>query len=175
LKEFDDLNKYKKAVMEERDKANKEKAEKAEKEGDKPAYNADHISQITTIASKIENHMGMHLQAAYIDAVTVIDNRLNEVYISYINNINHFLRLFEKAEGEAKEEAIKEAVIKLRFIFLEAANNLIRPILKKYEESKEYPTKNIDILKNGWNAQVAEFKNIADQVYDSLDTKKLFL
>ncbi len=172
MKEFDELNKYKKAVMEERDKANKEKAEK---EGDKPAYNADYISRITTIASKVEHNMGIHLQAAYIDAVTIIDNRLNEVYISYINNINHFLRLFEKAEGEMKEEAIKEAVIKLRFIFLEAANNLIRPILKKHEESKEYPTKNIDILKNDWNAQITEFKNVADQVYDSLDTKKLFL
>ena len=172
MKEFDDLNKYKKAVMEERDKANKEKAEK---EGDKPAYNADYISQITTISSKIEHHMGIHLQAAYIDAVTVIDNRLNEVYISYINNINNFLRLFEKTEGEVREEAIKEAVIKLRFIFLEAANNLLRPILKKFEESKEYPTKNIDILKNEWNARIAEFKDVADKVYDSLDTKNLFI
>jgi hypothetical protein len=169
LKEFDDLNKYKKAVMEERDK------EKAEKEGDKPAYNADYISQITTIASKIEHHMGIHLQAVYIDAVTVIDNRLNEVYISYINNINNFLRIFEKTEGEVREEAIKEAVIKLRFVFLEAANNLIRPIIKKYEESKEYPTKNIDTLKSEWNAQIAEFKDVADKVYDSLDTKNLFI
>lgn len=172
MKELDDLNQVKKAMMEEREKA---MAEKAEKEGKKPEEKIDYISMITTIASKIEHHMGVYLQAAYIDAGQILDHRLNEIYISYINNINNFLRLFEKIEGEVREEAIKEAVIKLRFVFLEAANNLIRPILKKYEESKEFPTKNIDILKNGWNAQIAEFKNVADQVYDTLDTKKLFI
>lgn len=175
MKEFDELNQLKKAIMEDRSKAIKEKAEKEDTEGKKPEEKEDHLSKITAIASKIEHHMGVHLQAAYIDAGTVIDNRLNEVYISYINNINHFLRLFEKIEGEPKEEAIKEAIVKLRFIFLETVNNLLKPILKKYEESKEYPTKNIDILKNEWNSSIAEFKDLADRHYDALDTKRLFI
>lgn len=175
MKEFDDLNQVKKTMMEEREKAMAEKAEKEEKEGKKPEEKADHLSEITTIASKVEHHMGVYLQAAYIDAGTVIDHRLNEIYISYINNINHFLRLFEKIEGEPKEEALKEAIVKLRFIFLETVNNLLKPILKKYEESKEYPTKNIDVLKNEWNARIAEFKDVADKHYDALDTKRLFI
>ena len=172
MKEFDDLNQVKKAMMEEREKA---MAEKAEKERKKPEEKIDYISMITTIASKIEHNMGVYLQAAYIDAGEILDHRLNGIYISYINNINHFLRLFEKIEGEPKEEALKEAIAKLRFIFLETVNNLLKPILKKYEESKEYPTKNIDILKNEWNARIAEFKDVADKHYDTLDTKRLFI
>lgn len=172
MKEFDDLNQVKKAMMEEREKA---MAEKAEKEGKKPEEKIDHLSKITTIASKIEHHMGVYLQAAYIDSGQILDHRLNEIYISYINAINNFLRLFEKIEGETKEEALKEAIVKLRFIFLETVNNLIKPILKKYEESSEYPTKNIDTFKNEWNNRIAEFKDVADRFYDTLDIKRLFI
>lgn len=175
MKELDDLNQVKKAMMEEREKANKEKTEKVEKEGKKPEEKDDYISMITTIASKIEHNMGVYLQAAYIDAGQILDHRLNEIYISYINSINHFLRLFEKIEGETKEDALREAIVKLRFVFLETANNLLMPILKKYEESKEYPTKNIDTLKTEWNAHITEFKDVADKFYDTLDLKRLFI
>lgn len=163
LKEFEELDQLKKAMMEEKDKP----VETEKKD--------DHLSRICAIATRIEHNVGVYLQAAYIDTGSILDVRLKDIYISYINTIVNFLRIFEGIEGDKKEEAVREAVIKLRFGLLEVVNNLVKPILKKYEESKEYPTKNIDTFKNEWNSRITEFKEVAEKFYDTLDIKRLFV
>lgn len=169
MKEFEELQQLKEVMMEEREKANKERAEKEENTERKD----DYLSQLISIATKVEHNIGVYLPAAYIDTGNIMDYKLCDIYRGYINTISNFLRLFEQIEGDQREAAVKEAIIKLRFVFLEITNNLIKPILTRAEESGEYPKQNIDTFKEKWDNSIAMFKEIADKLYAKLDTKSL--
>lgn len=163
VKEFEELQQLKKEMMEEKEKAEKRRVEKKD----------DYLFRIITTGTKVEHHIGVYLPAAYVDTGTIMDHRLADIYRGYLNTISNFLRLFEPIEGEPRDAAVKEAIIKIRFVLVETVNNLVKPLLEKFGGSNGYPTQNISTFKKEWSNRIEEFKYVADRVYDQLDTKDL--
>lgn len=148
-----------------------------EKEGKEAAKEEpqDFNKQIITLATKVDHHLAIYLSAAYADSGMIIDYRLADAYKDHLYTIVSFLRILEKVGGDARELVIKEAIVKLRIIMVEAKKHIIKPLVDKLNEPGAPQSKTYDTFRKEWNARVVEFQKIADKNYERLDSRSLLI
>lgn len=157
-------------------KVGKEGAEAAKKEAEeKKEGTQDLYKQLITLATKLDHHLAMYLSACYADCGMIIDYRVADAYKDHLYTIVSFLRILEKVGGEARDLIVKETIVKLRLIMVEAKKNLIKPLVDKLNEPGAPQSKTYDTFRKEWNARVVEFQKIADQIYERLDTRSLLV
>lgn len=144
-------------------------------EGETKEEPQDLYKQIITLATKIDHHLAMYLTACYADCGMIIDYRLADAYKDHLYTIVSFMRILEKVGEEARKLVIKEVIVKLRVIMVEAKKNLIKPVTEKLDEPGAEQSKNYDTFRKEWNNRVAEFQKIAGQEYERLDSRSLLI
>lgn len=170
LADLQELEKIKKELMAEKEKAAKELAEG---EGDdEDLREVDYLQKLITLSVKFDHHIGMFLMPAYIDCGLKYDHRLAESYMTQINTIEAFLRLLEKVDGVTREQVTKDCILKLRNILQLIHKNLIKPLYKEVELMKKKPkSESLDNFKNNWNERLGELQKACDFEYQVLDVK----
>ncbi|HJL72496.1 MAG TPA: hypothetical protein QGI40_01415 [Nitrospinaceae bacterium] len=170
LADLQELEKIKKELMAEKEKAAKELAEG---EGDdEDLREVDYLQKLITLSVKFDHHVGMFLMPAYIDCGLKYDHRLAESYMTQINTIEAFLRLLEKVDGVTREQVTKDCILKLRNILQLIHKNLIKPLYKEVELMKKKPkSESLDNFKNNWNERLDELQKACDFEYQVLDVK----
>jgi|TARA_B100000315_G_scaffold66418_1_gene60353 hypothetical protein len=170
LADLQELEKIKKELMAEKEKAAKELAEG---EGDdEDLREVDYLQKLITLSVKFDHHVGMFLMPAYIDCGLKYDHRLAESYMTQINTIEAFLRLLEKVDGVTREQVTKDCILKLRNILQLIHKNLIKPLYKEVELMKKKPkSESLDNFKNNWNERLGELQKACDFEYQVLDVK----
>jgi hypothetical protein len=105
----------------------------------------------------------------------IIDYRLADAYKDHLYTIVSFMRVLEKVGEEARKLVIKEVIVKIRVIMVEAKKNLIKPVTEKLDEPGAQQSKNYDTFRKEWNNRVGEFQKIAGQEYERLDSRSLLI
>lgn len=153
------------------------KGEEAEKKeaGEAKEEPQDIYKQIITLATKVDHHLAMYLSASYAECGMIIDYRVADAYKDHLYTIVSFLRILEKVGGDARELIIKEAIVKIRIIMVEAKKNLIKPVTDKLNEPGAPQSKTYETFRKEWNKRIAEFDKIGVQVYERLDARSLLI
>lgn len=153
----------------------KEKEAAKEETGETKEEPQDLYKALITLATKLDHHLAIYLSACYADCGMIIDYRIADAYKDHLYTIVSFLRILEKVGGEARELIIKEAIVKLRIIMVEAKKNLIKSLVDKLNEPGAPQSKTYDTFRKEWNNRVVEFQKVADQVYERLDSRSLLI
>ncbi|MBI4382877.1 MAG: hypothetical protein HY579_02450 [Nitrospinae bacterium] len=169
LSDLSELEKIKKELQKEKEKAAKELAEGEEEED---LREVDYLQKLITLSVKFDHHVGMFLMPGYIDCGLKYDHKLAESYLTHLNTIQTFLRLLEKVDGVTRELVTKECVIKLRNVVQQIHKNLVKPLYREVEIMKKKPKlDNLDTFKTNWNERLLEFQKACDFEYQILDVK----
>lgn len=157
-------------------KAGKEAVEAADKEAEEAKEEPqDFYKGLITLATKLDHHLAMYLSAAYAESGMLIDYRIADAYKDHLYTIVSFLRILEKVGGEARDLIVKEAIVKLRLIMVDAKKNLIKLLVDKLNEPGAAQSKTYDTFRKEWNARVVDFQKIADKNYERLDSRSLLI
>lgn len=169
LSDLSELEKIKKELQKEKEKAAKELAGGEEEED---LREVDYLQKLITLSVKFDHHVGMFLMPGYIDCGLKYDHKLAESYLTHLNTIQTFLRLLEKVDGVTRELVTKECVIKLRNVVQQIHKNLVKPLYREVELMKKKPKlDNLNAFKESWNERLAEFQKACDFEYQILDVK----
>ena len=170
LSDLAELEKIKKELLEEKEKAAKELD--AGEEEDEDLREVDYLQKLITLAVKFDHHVGMFLMPAYIDCGLKYDHKLAESYMTQINTIEAFLRLLEKVDGVTREQVTKDCILKLRNILQQVHKNLIKPFYKEVGLMKKKPkSESLENFKSNWNERIEELQKACDFEYQVLDVK----
>jgi hypothetical protein len=168
--DLSELEKLKKELAREKEKAAKELEEGEEADDD--LREVDYLQKLITLSVKFDHHVGMFLMPGYIDCNLKYDHRLAESYLTSLTTIQTFLRLLEKVDGVTREQVTKECIIKLRNVVQQIHKNLVQPLYREVELMKKKPKMdNLDMFKENWNERLAEFQKACDFEYQVLDVK----
>ncbi len=168
--DLSELEKIKKELAREKEKAAKELQAGEEEEED--LREVDYLQKLITLAVRFDHHVGMFLMPGYIDCNLKYDHRLAESYLTNLNTIQTFLRLLEKVDGVTREQVTKECIIKLRNVVQQIHKNLVKPLFKEVELMKKKPKmENLNTFKENWNERLVEFQKACDFEYQILDVK----
>ena len=174
LSDLQELEKIKKDLLEEKEKATKELAEGQEEDED--LREVDYLQKLITLAVKFDHHVGMFLMPAYIDCGLKYDHKLTESYMTQINTIEAFLRLLEKVDGVTREQVIKDCILKLRNTLQQVHKNVVKPLYKEVELMKKKPkSESLESFKTNWNERLEELQKACDFEYQVLDVKQLLV
>jgi len=174
LSDLQELEKIKKDLLEEKEKAAKELAEGQEEDED--LREVDYLQKLITLAVKFDHHVGMFLMPAYIDCGLKYDHRLTESYMTQINTIEAFLRLLEKVDGVTREQVTKDCILKLRNTLVQVHKNVVKPLYKEVELMKKKPkSESLESFKTNWNERLEELQKACDFEYQVLDVKQLLV
>ena len=170
LSDLAELEKIKKELLEEKEKAAKELD--AGEEEDEDLREVDYLQKLITLAVKFDHHVGMFLMPAYIDCGLKYDHKLAESYMTQINTIEAFLRLLEKVDGVTREQVTKDCILKLRNTLQQVHKNLIKPFYKEVGLMKKKPkSESLENFKSKWNERIEELQKACDFEYQVLDVK----
>ncbi len=170
LSDLSELEKIKKELQKEKEKAAKELAAGEVEEED--LREVDYLQKLITLSVKFDHHVGMFLMPGYIDCGLKYDHKLAESYLTHLNTIQTFLRILEKVDGVTRELVTKECVIKLRNVVQQIHKNLVKPLYREVELMKKKPKlDNLNTFKENWNERLTEFQKACDFEYQILDVK----
>lgn len=170
LSDLNELEKLKKELAKEKEKAAKDL--QAGEEADEDLREVDYLQKLITLSVKFDHHVGMFLMPGYIDCNLKYDHRLAESYLSSLNTIQTFLRLLEKVDGVTREQVTKECILKLRNVVQQIHKNLVKPLYREVELMKKKPKMdNLNTFKENWNERLLEFQKACDFEYQVLDVK----
>lgn len=174
LSDLQELEKIKKELLEEKEKATKALAEGEEEDED--LREVDYLQKLITLAVKFDHHIGMFLMPAYIDCGLKYDHRLADSYMTQVNTIEAFLRLLEKVDGVTREQVTKDCILKLRNTLVQVHKNLIKPLYKEVELMKKKPkSESLESFKTNWNERLGELQKACDFEYQVLDVKQFLV
>ena len=174
LADLAELEKLKKELLQEKEKAAKELDEG--QEDDEDLREVDYLQKLITLSVKFDHHVGMFLMPAYIDCGLKYDHKLAEAYMTQINTIESFLRLLEKVDGVTREQVTKDCILKLRNIIQQVYKNLIKPLYKEVGLMKKKPkSESLESFKNNWNERLEELQKACNFEYQVLDVKGFFV
>ena len=174
LSDLQELEKIKKELLAEKEKAAKELAEGQEEDED--LREVDYLQKLITLAVRFDHHVGMFLMPAYIDCGLKYDHRLTESYMTQINTIEAFLRLLEKVDGVTREQVTKDCILKLRNTLVQVHKNVVKPLYKEVELMKKKPkSESLESFKTNWNERLEELQKACDFEYQVLDVKQLLV
>ena len=174
LSDLQELEKIKKELLQEKEKAAKELDEGQEEDED--LREVDYLQKLITLAVKFDHHVGMFLMPAYIDCGLKYDHRLVESYMTQITTIEAFLRLLEKVDGVTREQVIKDCILKLRNTLVQIHKNVVKPLYKEVELMKKKPkSESLESFKIHWNERLEELQSACDFEYQDLDVKQLIV
>jgi hypothetical protein len=155
LADLSELDKIKKELMLEKEKAAQELAEGEEEEED--LREVDYLQKLITLSVQFDHHIGMFLMPAYISQLTTIQS---------------FLRLLEKVDGVTRELVTKDCIVKLRNILQQVHKNLVKPLYAEVGLMKKKPkSESLDSFKENWNQRLDELQKACDFEYQILDCK----
>lgn len=170
LSDLQELEKIKKELALEKEKAAKDLQAGEEEEED--LREVDYLQKLITLTVKFDHHVGMYLMPAYIDCNLKYDHRLAESYLTHLISIQTFLRLLEKVDGVTREQVTKECIVKLRNVIQQIHKNMVKPLYRDVELMKKKPKMdNLNIFKENWNERLVEFQKACDFEYQILDVK----
>jgi len=170
LPDLKELEKLKKELMKEKEKAAQELAEGEEVEED--LREVDYLQKLITLAVKFDHHVGMFLMPAYIDCGLKYDHRLAESYLTHVTTIETFLRLLEKVDGVTREQVTKDCIIKLRNVIQQIHKNLVQPLYREVGLMKKKPkSESLENFTSNWNERIEDFQKACDFEYQVLDVK----
>jgi hypothetical protein len=170
LPDLKELEKLKKELMKEKEKAAQELAEGEEVEED--LREVDYLQKLITLAVKFDHHVGMFLMPAYIDCGLKYDHRLAESYLTHVTTIETFLRLLEKVDGVTREQVTKDCIIKLRNVIQQIHKNLVQPLYREVGLMKKKPkSESLESFTSNWNERLEDFQKACDFEYQVLDVK----
>ena len=170
LPDLKELDKLKKELMKEKEKAAQELAEGEEEEED--LREVDYLQKLITLAVKFDHHVGMFLMPAYIDCGLKYDHKLAESYLTHVTTIETFLRLLEKVDGVTREQVTKDCIIKLRNVIQQIHKNLVQPLYREVGLMKKKPkSESLENFTNNWNERLEDFQKACDFEYQVLDVK----
>jgi hypothetical protein len=170
LADLSELDKIKKELMLEKEKAAQELAEGEEEEED--LREVDYLQKLITLSVQFDHHIGMFLMPAYIDCGLKYDHRLADSYTSQLTTIQSFLRLLEKVDGVTRELVTKDCIVKLRNILQQVHKNLVKPLYAEVGLMKKKPkSESLDSFKENWNQRLDELQKACDFEYQILDCK----
>jgi len=174
LSDLQELEKIKKELMEEKEKAAQELAEG--EEDDEDLREVDYLQKLITLTVKFDHHIGMFLMPAYIDCGLKYDHKLADSYMTQVNTIEAFLRLLEKVDGVTREQVTKDCILKLRNTLQQVHKNLIKPLYKEVELMKKKPkSESLESFKTNWNERLEELQKACDFEYQVLDVKQFLV
>jgi len=174
LSDLQELEKIKKELLEEKEKATKELADGQEEDED--LREVDYLQKLITLAVQFDHHVGMFLMPAYIDCGLKYDHKLTESYMTQINTIEAFLRLLEKVDGVTREQVTKNCILKLRNTLVQVHKNVVKPLYKEVELMKKKPkSESLENFKTNWNERLEELQKACDFEYQVLDVKQLLV
>ena len=174
LADLAELEKLKKELLQEKEKAAKELDEG--QEDDEDLREVDYLQKLITLSVQFDHHVGMFLMPAYIDCGLKYDHKLAEAYMTQINTIESFLRLLEKVDGVTREQVTKDCILKLRNIIQQVYKNLIKPLYKEVGLMKKKPkSESLESFKNNWNERLEELQKACNFEYQVLDVKGFFV
>ena len=174
LSDLQELEKIKKELLAEKEKATKELADGEEEDED--LREVDYLQKLITLSVKFDHHVGMFLMPAYIDCGLKYDHRLTESYMTQINTIEAFLRLLEKVDGVTREQVTKDCILKLRNTLVQVHKNVVKPLYKEVELMKKKPkSESLESFKTNWNERLEELQKACDFEYQVLDVKQLLV
>jgi len=174
LADLSELDKIKRELEKEKEKAAKELAGEEEEEED--LREVDYLQKLITLSVKFDHHVGMFLMPSYIDCGLKYDHKLAESYLTHLNTIQSFLRLLEKVDGVTRELVTKDCIVKMRNVVQQIHKNLVKPLFKEVELMKKKPKmENLDNFKDNWNGRLQEFQKACDFEYQILDVKGFML
>ena len=174
LSDLQELEKIKKELLKEKEKAAKELAEG--EEDDEDLREVDYLQKLITLAVKFDHHIGMFLMPAYIDCGLKYDHKLADSYMTQVNTIEAFLRLLEKVDGVTREQVTKDCILKLRNTLQQVHKNLIKPLYKEVELMKKKPkSESLESFKTNWNERLDELQKACDFEYQILDVKQFLV
>lgn len=169
LSDLNELEKIKRELQKEKEKAAKELAEG---EGEEDLREVDYLQKLITLTVKFDHHVGMFLMPGYIDCGLKYDHKLADSYLTHLNTIQSFLRLLEKVDGVTRELVTKECIVKLRNVIQQIHKNLVRPLYREVELMKKKPKlDNLNTFRENWNERLGEFQKACDFEYQILDVK----
>ncbi len=170
LSDLSELEKIKKELQKEKEKAAKELAAGEGEEED--VREVDYLQKLITLSVQFDHHVGMFLMPGYIDCGLKYDHKLAESYLTHLNSIQGFLRLLEKVDGVTRELVTKDCIVKLRNVVQQIHKNLIKPLYREVELMKKKPKmENLDNFKENWNERLLDFQKTCDFEYQRLDVK----
>jgi len=174
LADLAELEKLKKELLQEKEKAAKELDEG--QEDDEDLREVDYLQKLITLSVQFDHHVGMFLMPAYIDCGLKYDHKLAEAYMTQINTIESFLRLLEKVDGVTREQVTKDCILKLRNILQKVHKELIKPLYKEVGLMKKKPkSESLESFKNNWNERLEELQKACNFEYQVLDVKGFFV
>ena len=172
--DLSELEKIKKELQAEKEKAAKELAEGEEEEED--LREVDYLQKLITLSVQFDHHVGVYLMAGYIDCGLKYNHKLADSYLKHLSSIQGFLRLLEKVDGVTRETVTKDCIIRLRNVIQEIHKNLVKPLYKEVGLMKKKPTmENLDNFKREWNERLNELQNACDFEYQVLDVKGMLV
>ena len=170
LSDLNELEKLKKELAREKEKAVKDLQEGEAEEED--LREVDYLQKLITLSVKFDHHVGMFLMPGYIDCNLKYDHRLAESYMTSLTTIQTFLRLLERVDGVTREQVTKECILKLRNVVQQIHKNMVKPLYKEVELMKKKPKMdNLNTFKENWNERLLEFQKACDFEYQVLDVK----
>ena len=170
LPDLKELDKLKKELMKEKEKAAQELAEG--EEGEEDLREVDYLQKLITLAVKFDHHVGMFLMPAYVDCGLKYDHKLAESYLTHVTTIETFLRMLEKVDGVTREQVTKDCVIKLRNVVQQIHKNLVKPLYREVGLMKKKPkSESLENFTNNWNERLEDFQKACDFEYQVLDVK----
>tara|TARA_B100001079_G_scaffold165387_1_gene141934 strand:+ start:70 stop:681 length:612 start_codon:yes stop_codon:yes gene_type:complete len=170
LSDLKELEKLKKELMQEKEKAAQELVEG--EEGEEDLREVDYLQKLITLAVKFDHHVGMFLMPAYIDCGLKYDHKLAESYLTHVTTIETFLRLLEKVDGVTREQVTKDCIIKLRGVIQQIHKNLVKPLYREVGLMKKKPkSESLENFTSNWNERLEDFQKACDFEYQVLDVK----
>ena len=170
LSDLKELEKLKKELMQEKEKAAQELVEG--EEGEEDLREVDYLQKLITLAVKFDHHVGMFLMPAYIDCGLKYDHKLAESYLAHVTTIETFLRLLEKVDGVTREQVTKDCIIKLRGVIQQIHKNLVKPLYREVGLMKKKPkSESLENFTSNWNERLEDFQKACDFEYQVLDVK----
>ncbi len=170
LSDLKELEKLKKELMQEKEKAAQELVEG--EEGEEDLREVDYLQKLITLAVKFDHHVGMFLMPAYIDCGLKYDHKLAESYLTHVTTIETFLRLLEKVDGVTREQVTKDCIIKLRGVVQQIHKNLVKPLYREVGLMKKKPkSESLENFTSNWNERLEDFQKACDFEYQVLDVK----
>ena len=170
LSDLKELEKLKKELMKEKEKAAQELVEG--EEGEEDLREVDYLQKLITLAVKFDHHVGMFLMPAYIDCGLKYDHKLAESYLTHVTTIETFLRLLEKVDGVTREQVTKDCILKLRSVVQQIHKNLVKPLYREVGLMKKKPkSESLENFTSNWNERLEDFQKACDFEYQVLDVK----
>ena len=170
LSDLKELEKLKKELMQEKEKAAQELVEG--EEGEEDLREVDYLQKLITLAVKFDHHVGMFLMPAYIDCGLKYDHKLAEGYLAHVTTIETFLRLLEKVDGVTREQVTKDCILKLRSVVQQIHKNLVKPLYREVGLMKKKPkSESLENFTSNWNERLEDFQKACDFEYQVLDVK----